>query len=305
MNPIELRRVVRRLQLRTQRALGGPLAGLADAVHRGRGLDFEEVRLYQPGDDVRDIDWKASARSSRIFLKRYSDERQITVWLLVDVSPGFLRFGEISCLPLAESDLPVWSKRRFVLELSTLLAMSAALRLDRVGLCTFGAGEQFLAPSSGERRAWRLAQQLAACVVPTDEPAVVNGKGASLKRAVDSLTSSGKGPSLVLGVGEFSDADDAAVLGKLRRRSEVRALRVLHPWERQLPHIGLARFLDNSGGRTCVLDTNCPRTRAHYATAASRRSAEIRHAFQRRRIQVVEMTTDSSAAHWMLRYARR
>ena len=177
MLPAEIVRQVRRIQLRTGRQVADVLAGAYVSVFKGRGVEFDEVRPYVPGDDVRTIDWNVTARMGAPYVKRYVEERQLTVLLIVDMSAS-LDFGS------AER-----SKREAAVELSALLAFSAIYNDDKVGLLLFhGEVDQFIPPRKGQKHALRVVREVLARGQETSAGSSPRaGVGRAAPRAGDSL----------------------------------------------------------------------------------------------------------------------
>lgn len=288
LTPAELMRAARRLEIRCRREWGNWDPGLAPSRGLDRGLEFEEVRPYAPGDDVRAIDWKVSARSGRPFIKRFAPERRRLAWLLVDTGPS-----------LSFSSQPV-SKLGTVAQAASLIAMALALppRDDRVGLLTFGGSELLIPPARGRHHGLCLARALLA-LPPTFAPGTTNLAGAAQR-----LARMARVRSLVFVLSDFLAPEPARALRALARRHDVVALHVIDPWERCLPARGLVRFRDASG-REHIVDTGDPRYRAAYADQARRRVRKRRREFAAARVSWTLMPTERGPIATLLRHFGR
>src|SRR5205823_3416206 len=216
----------------------------------GQGMEFAEVREYQAGDEVRSIDWNVTARMNRPYVKRYSEERELTVMLAVDLS-GSERFG---------------TRRRFkseiASELAAVLAMSAIRNNDRVGALLFTDHvEHVLPPKKGRRHALRLIRDLLVF-----EP---EGSGTDIPGTADYLIKMLPHKSIVFLVSDFLSGDIERPLKLLAQRHDLVAVSVEDPSEQQLPDLGVVRLVDPETGRTISVDTSDPSVRAQIAVQAA------------------------------------
>ncbi len=213
MTPREVLRRVRRIEIRTRRLVEESLAGSYHSVFKGRGMEFAEVREYEPGDDVRSIDWNVSARMGHPFVKKFTEERELTVVLVVDGS-GSQRFGT------AES-----TKLQLAAEISALLAFSAIRNGDRVGLLLFtDRVERFVPPRKGREHGLRVIREVLAF-----EP---EGRGTDLGRALTVLQRVVPKRAVVFVVSDFQDDAFERPLRVAARKHDVVALRTSDPRER-------------------------------------------------------------------------
>src|SRR5262245_60029961 len=209
-------RQIRRLQLRARRAVQTLLGGEYHSVFKGTGLAFEEVREYQPGDDVRSIDWNVTARTGHPFIKRFVEERELTVVLLVDGS-GSQGFGT-----------RYQQKREVAAELAAVLAFSAIANNDRVGLVQFSdAVEHYLPPRKGARHVLRLIRD--ALFFRAERP------GTSLRAALDFLDHVQRKRAVVFLLSDFLDEGYERPLRRVGRRHDLIAVRLGDPAEEELP----------------------------------------------------------------------
>ena len=283
--PPEVLRQVRFIELRTKRLVNSLFAGEYRSVFKGQGMEFAEVREYQPGDEVRSIDWNVTARMRRPFVKRYVEERELTVMIAVDLS-GSGRFGTRRQL-----------KTELATELAAVLAMSAVRNNDRVGAVLFtDQVEHVIRPRKGRRHALRLLRDLLAF-----EP---DGAGTSVAVAADYLNKLLSHHAIIFVVSDFLDPDLERPLKHLAQRHDVVAVSVEDPSERELPDVGLARFVDPESGATLEVDTSDPVVRAEYAERAEREREARRRLLRRLAIDEVPVRTDTGIIEPLLRFFR-
>jgi len=233
---------IRRIQIRTRTILDAGIVGSYHANFKGRGMEFAEVREYQPGDDVRDIDWNVTARTGAPHVKRFVEERDLTLLLLVDVS-GSQAFGSRFLL-----------KRDYAAELAAVLAFSAVANNDRVGAVLFSDRvEAWVPPAGGRDHALRIVRDLLAV-----EP---RGRGTRIEEALLFARRVMKRRGIVAIVSDFQDRGYERALGVLRRRHDVIALHLWDPHERELPAAGLVALCDPETGEVVVVDTSDARVR--------------------------------------------
>jgi uncharacterized protein (DUF58 family) len=285
MLPADVLRQVRRLQVRARRAVHGPLGGAYQSAFRGTGLSFEEVREYHPGDDVRRIDWNVTARAGHPFVKRYAEERELTVLLAIDLSAS-LRFGTG---PRA--------KRQAAAEVAALLAVAAVGNGDRVGLAGFTATvERYVPPAKGTRHALRVLRDVLAF-----EPA---GKGTDLAAALDFLTRVHRRRAVLFVVSDFLDAGFDRAFRRAARRHDLIAVRVADPRERDWPAAGLVQLEDAETGRQLLIDAGDAGFRAAFAG----RAADRRRAFDRLArsagVDVIDADTGGGHADALVKFFR-
>src|SRR5271155_5015586 len=225
MLPREVLRQIRRLQLKARRAVEDLLGGEYHSVFKGTGISFEEVREYQPGDDVRAIDWNVTARMGHPFIKRFVEERELTVVLAVDCS-GSNQFGT-----------RYQQKREVAAELAAVLAFSAISNNDRVGLVGFtDKVERFVPPRKGTRHVLRLIRD-----VLFFQP---KKRGTSLQNALDYLNKVMHRRVIVFLLSDFLDTGFEKSLKRSGRRHDLVAVRITDPREEELPAFGLLELED-------------------------------------------------------------
>ena len=239
----ETLRKIRRIRLHTRLILESGIVGSYHAAFKGRGMEFAEVREYQPGDDVRTIDWNVTARSGIPHVKKYIEERDLTLLLLIDIS-GSASFGS-----------RYLAKRDLAAEVSGVLAFSAVANKDRVGAVLFSDEvEMFIPPSRGEMHALRIVRDT--LVHPG------RSTGTSIQKAVRFARGILKRRAIVAVVSDFQDHGYERSLAALRRKHDVFALQIRDPGETTIPDVGLLRVTDPETGELVVLDTSDPRVRA-------------------------------------------
>lgn len=286
MLPREIIRQVRRLHLKARRAVEDLLGGEYHSVFRGAGLAFEEVRAYQPGDDVRGIDWNVTARMGQPFIKRHIEERERTVVLAVDASAS-LAYGTGQ-----------HSKREVAAELAAILAFSATSNNDRVGLVQFSDRiEHYLPPGKGSRHVLRLIRD-----VLFFEPA---HKGTSLRQGLDHLNRVLRRKAIVFLFSDFLDLDYEKSFRRAARRHDLIAVRVRDPREEALPDVGLVELEDVETGRHLLIDTSNAVLREAYRTQGERRTADVRTLTRSAGVDLIEAATDGNHLDELVRFFRQ
>lgn len=273
MLPQEVLAQIRRLQLKARRAVEDLLGGEYHSVFKGTGLAFEEVRAYQPGDDVRTIDWNVSARMGQPFIKRFVEERELTVVLAVDMS-GSLRFGTQRL-----------EKRVAAAEVAATVAFSAIANNDKVGLVAFtDRVEKLLPPRQGLRHVLRLIRD-----VLYFEP---RHAGTNLATALDTLNKVVHRRAIVFLISDFRDEGYEKSFKRTARRHDLVAVRVSDPREEELPPVGSVSFEDAETGGRLVLDTGRVEVREAYAGLARGRRESCRRLARAAGVDLVEIGTD-------------
>ncbi len=283
--PPEILRQVKLIELRTRGLVNSVFTGEYRSVFKGQGMEFSEVREYQPGDEVRSIDWNVTARMGRPFVKRYIEERELTVMLVVDLS-GSERFGTVRRF-----------KSELASELAAVLAMSAIRNNDKVGVLLFTDRiEHVIPPRKGRRHVLRIIRDLLAF-----EPV---GRGTDLAAAIDYTARMLGEHAIVFIVSDFLDADIDHPLKLMAQRHDVVAVTVEDPSERDLPDIGIARLIDPETGATFEVDTSNPGVRGSYATRVSAEREARKHLLRRLAIDEVQVRTEAGVVEPLLRFFR-
>ncbi len=285
MLPREVLRQIRRLQLKARRAVEDVLGGEYHSVFKGAGIAFEEVRAYEPGDDVRTIDWNVTARAGHPFVKRYIEERELTVVLVVDCS-GSNQFGTRS-----------QQKREVAAELAAVLAFSAIANNDRVGLvqCT-NKVEQFVLPRKGSRHVLRLIRDVL-FFRPKEQ-------GTCLREGLDFLNRILHRKSVVFLFSDFLDSNYEQAFRRTGRRHDLIAVRVTDPRERDLPAVGLVDLEDAESGAHILIDTSSRAVREAYRAAADERSEAVRQLARSSGVDLIEVDTAGGHLDALIRFFR-
>jgi len=273
---VAMLREVRRLELKSRRLMNSPALGQYESVFRGQGIEFSEVRAYQHGDPFQSIDWKVSARMRRPYVKRFVEERELTVLLVVDVSASN-EFGTRGSL-----------KRERASEVAAVLALAAMRSGDRLGLLLFSDRvERFMRPQRGRRRNLRLLYDLVAC-----RP---EGKGTDLSLALRIAARTLTVRSLVFVISDFVGIDDLVrPLLSLSFRHDVVAVDVRDPAELRLPDSGWVEVEDPETGRRSVVDLGDAGVRAALEGRAAVEERELERAFARCHVDRLRIRTDES-----------
>ncbi len=267
-------RLLRRLEFTVVRRLDGFLFGDYRGVFYGPSLDLAEVREYQPGDEVRRIDWNVTARMDRLFVRQYHEEREITAWLLVDLSPS-MTFGTRRRL-----------KRELAIEFAGVASYIIARHGDKVGAMVFpGRGTPLVPPRTGRRHALRiihvLSQATAGDEGPTDLAATLRAAAGVLRRR-----------HLVFVVSDFiAPAGWERPLKELGRRHDVVAVWIRDPAEEMLPDVGMLPVRDPETGEHCWIDTSDARVRSAFSALVSERRTRIASVFRQARADALELST--------------
>ncbi len=245
MIPKELIRKIRRIEITTNRNVNDLFAGKYQSVFKGRGMEFEEVREYEPGDDVRTIDWNVSARMGRPFVKKYVEERQLTVMLLVDRSSSST-FGSTG-----------QTKGDMAAELCAAIAFSAIKNNDRVGLMIFTSKvEKYVPPAKGSEHVLRVIREILFF-----KPSHPN---TNVDAALQFLNRVQPRKCVVFLVSDFLDSGFERPLRVTMKRHDVIAVSTSDPLEKRLPSIGIVELEDAETGQRKLLDTSDPRVRQLY-----------------------------------------
>lgn len=272
MIPIELAKKIKRIQIRTVHRVDGMLAGEYLSAFKGRGIEFEEVRPYQPGDDVRTIDWNVTARQGEPFVKLFREERELTVMQLVDVSasqtPGF----------------HLQTKRDLISELSSTLAFSAIKNNDKTGLMMFTDGiEKFVPPKKGSRHVLRCIRELLHC-----QPM---GQGTNIENALNHLNRTVKRRSVTFVISDFLDQNFEKSLRIASKRHDIIPIIVSDQREFEMPNVGLINLKDCETGETVCFDTSSRRQREQYKTRSLQQKLMRDQIFQRLKMEPLHIST--------------
>ncbi|MCH8241299.1 MAG: DUF58 domain-containing protein [Planctomycetes bacterium] len=283
MIPKELLKKVRQIQIRTSRTVNDVLAGQYHSAFRGRGMEFEEVCPYQFGDDVRLIDWNVSARYGEPFIKKFREERELTVMLVVDVSPSGL-FG---------------SDRQFKLDVATelcaVLAFSAIRSNDKVGLILFAdTVELYIPAKKGTKHVLRIIRELL-----YHQP---QGRGTDISEALSFLNRVTRRKAVCFLVSDFLASEYEPALRIARRRHDLIPIVVTDPREMTLPNVGLIELEDPETGEAALIDTTSRSLRERYANRMRAQREERETMFRRMDTSTIDIRTDKSYVEPLVRF---
>lgn len=264
---------IRRIELRTRRLVDSSFAGQYHSVFKGRGMNFDEVREYAPGDEIRSIDWNVTARMDKPFVKKFIEEREMTVLLVVDVSASGA-FGSVSL-----------SKRELAAEVAAILAFSAINNNDKVGLLLFSDRiELFVPPKKGRQHILRMIRDLLFF-----EP---QGKKTDITQALEYVNRVQSRRALVFLISDFLAPDFSKPLNVTSRKHDLVALSVSDPGEEALPDVGIVTFEDAETGYQIDVNTSSRAAMNAFAALEERRLREIDRLFKSRRVDLVPLRTD-------------
>ena len=289
----ELMARVRQIRIRTHRLVNTALSGGYRSTFRGSGLEFSDVRAYQPGDDVRRIDWNVTARTGEAFVKNYAEERELTINLAVDTSRS-MDFGSGR-----------WTKRDAAAQFCALISFVAMRHQDRVGLVLFGERPGLhLRARKGGQHVLRVVREVIAAQASeggSDLAAVLEHQVRTLRRR-----------SIVFLVSDFLDRSGPSprppwgeLLARLNRRHDVIAIRVFDPFEVELPAAGLIGFREIETGAHVEIDTRPAAVRDGWREEAARRREGTLAALARARVELVELDTTKDVGEPLLAFFRR
>jgi uncharacterized protein (DUF58 family) len=273
MIPKELAKKIRYLQIYTSKAVNESLAGEYHSVFKGRGMEFDEVREYQIGDEIRSIDWNVTARTGEPYVKRFVEERELTVIFLVDLSASgaFGSSGQI--------------KNEVAAEICALLAFSAIKNNDKVGLIVFtDCIEMFIPPAKGTTHVLRLIRDLL-----NFRPKQVQ---TNISEGIDYLGRITTKRSVVFLVSDFLSSGFEKQLHVVGKRHDIIAVSITDPREVSLPNVGLIELEDAETGELVVVDTSSAAVRSTYAKLGAARQGHLKELFQSMSIDQIEIFTN-------------
>ncbi len=271
----EILKKVKQIEVSTRSVVNEVFSGEYHSVFKGRGMEFAEVREYQPGDDVRTIDWNVSARSGHPFVKVFEEERELTVMLLVDVSSSG-NFGTAEQF-----------KREIAAELSAVLAFSAIKNNDKVGLMIFSDKiEKFIPPRKGKKHVLRVIREIL-FYKPQDSSTDLNVALEYLSRII-------KRKSTVFLISDFLTENFEKSLHVANRKHDIIAISVTDPREVSLPNVGLIELLDAETGESVTVDAGDPQIRNAFYQTASNHRQELSALFRSIGVDHIDILTDRS-----------
>jgi uncharacterized protein (DUF58 family) len=273
---------MRQLEIRTRRLVNDSLSGAYHSVFKGRGMDFDEVREYTPGDEVRTIDWNVTARAGRPFVKKFTEERELTIFLVVDISASG-NFGS-----------GMLSKRDLAAELASVLAFSAIRNSDKVGLILYtDRVERYLLPKKGRRHVLRVIRDIL-----YHEP---EGRGTDSVKALDVVNQVLHRRAIVFLISDFETGKDPQTaraelrraMRQTNRRHDLIAVHIEDPREKELPNVGIVALEDAETGEIVELDTTRAVVRQRFKEKALERSRRLVMDLRSEGIDTLQLQTDT------------
>lgn len=275
MIPKDILKQVKRIEIKTSRLVNDLFGGEYESIFKGRGIEFADVREYVPGDDIRTIDWNVTARSQRPFVKKYVEERELTVLFVVDGS-GSQHFGTAAKL-----------KSTITAEVCALLAFSAIRNNDKVGLVIYTDRiEKFVPIKKGRSHALRVIREMLYY-----EP---KRKATNLHAALEHVQKSLKRSAVIFVVSDFLDAGFEKPLKILSRKHDLIAIQLIDPREQELPARGIFEFEDLETGETMLVDTRSDKLRSDFRKLYQTRQEALNRLFRSIQVDKVSIVTNQS-----------
>jgi uncharacterized protein (DUF58 family) len=275
MLPKEIIRKVRRIEIRTKRLVNDVFSGEYHSIFKGRGMEFEEVREYQPGDDIRIIDWNVTARYGFPFVKKFTEERELTVMLLVDASSS----GEFGTAQRMKGEIAA--------ELCSVLAFSAIKNNDKVGMIIFTDEiEKYIPPKKGSSHVLRLIREVL-YFKPEHQRTDINCALEFLGRII-------KRRCVVFLVSDFLNTGFKKMLSIANKRHDVIAIKIVDPREMELPDVGFIELEDTETGEEILIDTNDPEVRKSFHHYALGEQTNLDTSFRSIDLDNIQILTDRS-----------
>jgi uncharacterized protein (DUF58 family) len=279
----ELAKKIRYIQITTNRAVNDVLAGEYQSVFKGRGMEFEEVREYMPGDEIRTIDWNVTARTGKPFVKRFVEERELTILLLVDLSASGA-FGSVRQM-----------KNEVAAEICAMLTFSAIKNNDKVGLIAFtDCIELFIPPKKGISHVLRIIREVL-CFKPRQTKT-------DIREALDYLALVTTKRAVVFLISDFIAKDFEKPMRILSKRHDLIAVSISDPREQHLPPVGLVELEDAETGEMVLVDTGSAAVRKQFEQLGCKRMNDLRDLFKSMGVDHVELSTDRDHARDLVRF---
>jgi len=273
MIPQELIKKIRQIQIYTSRAVDASFAGQYESVFKGRGMEFDEVREYTPGDDIRTIDWNVTARTGRPYVKRFVEEREMTVIFAVDLSAS----GDFGTVNKAKNELAA--------EFCAVMAFAAAKNNDKVGLLIFTDQiELYIPPKKGASHMLRLIRELLYFRMPK--------RKTNITQALDYLAKVVRKRATIFLVSDFIETDFEKPLSLLNKKHDVIAVSVRDLAEVTLPNVGLVEFVDAETGEVALVDTSSRQFRNQYSSTSAQRFDNLKSMLRTIDVDCISISTD-------------
>ncbi len=271
----EILKKIKGIQLKISHMSNEVISGSYISAFKGVGIEFNEVREYIPGDDIRAIDWNVTARAGAPFIKRYIEERELTVMLMVDLSPS-QHFGTADSL-----------KSELAAEISALIAFLAIKNNDKVGLLIFSnTCEKYLPPQNGRLHVLRVIREILGFQAA--------GTGTDITGALNFVNKVLKRRSIIFLISDFRDHDFEKSLKSIASRHDLVAVNITDPRETDFPEIGIVEFEDNETGEKILFDTSSKNSREEFRRNALARIKQNAQIFKSGKIDIIEIATDKS-----------
>lgn len=285
MIPKEVLKNIRRIQITTSRMVTDVFAGQYQSVFKGKGMEFEEVREYQPGDEIRSIDWNVTARMGNPYIKKFVEERELTVMLILDMSPSSF-FGTRNQL-----------KMRLAAEVCSVLALAAIKNNDKVGFIAFTDRiEKFIPARKGLRHVLRIISEAL-----YSKPA---GRKTDISAALEYLNKVTTRKTVTFVISDFYAPDFKKMLAVSNKRHDIVAITVTDPRELELADAGIVKLEDLESGRIFTVDTSDPVLRKRYAQDASQRQLDRQMLFRSINVDTIDVRTDVPYSKSLFRFFR-
>lgn len=285
MLPKEIIRKVRRIEIRTKRLVNDVFSGEYHSIFKGRGMEFEEVREYQPGDDVRVIDWNVTARYGFPFVKKFKEERELTVMLLVDASSS----GEFGTAERMKGEIAA--------ELCSVLAFSAIKNNDRVGMIIFtDRVEKYIPPKKGISHVLRLIREVL-YFQPQHKRTDINCALEFLGRVI-------KRRCVVFLVSDFLSSGFEKMLSIANKKHDLIAIKIADPREIELPDVGFIELEDTETGEQIIIDTKKPKVRKSFYQYALKEKVKVDRSFRSMDLDHIHIITDKSYVEPLMAFFR-
>jgi uncharacterized protein (DUF58 family) len=285
MIPAHIIKKIKRIHIKSSRSVNNIMAGQYKSVFRGSGIEFEEVREYAPGDDVKTLDWKVSARLGKPFVKLYKEERESIVMLLIDMSSS-LKFGTFSGPKLEKAA-----------EVASVLAFNAIKNNDKVGVIFFtDRVEKYIPPKKGSSHIWRVIKEIF-----TFYP---KGKGTNISEALDYLGKISKKRSFVFILSDFLDEGYLKSLRRIRQKHETIGVMIYDKGAFKLPGKGIFTLCDFESKRQILFDAFNKKTQQEFLSIKQTGHKKTLNNFLRAKSDVIELETSASVSDTLLQYFR-
>lgn len=286
MNTTEIIKKVRRVEIKTKKLSNHVFSGEYHSSFKGKGMAFSEVRKYEPGDDVRDIDWNVTAKLHEPYVKVFEEERELTMMLMVDVSASG-HFGTQSL-----------EKRELITEFCAVLAFSAMNNNDKVGLILFSNDvEKFIPPKKGKSHVLRIIRELIE-FEPTE-------KGTNISAALSFMFRVMKKQCISFLVSDFVDSNYEKEIQIASKKYDLTGVRIYDKAEENMPNLGFVELLDKESGTTHWVDTNSKKVKTNYKAWYLEKTEYCQNALQRSGADLIHLRTDDSYVKKLLAFFKR